>query len=129
MMIAGSVTVASDETHTGTGLALARYEADKASMVAAGMLPSLPLLAATTAPYSTARPVEQTDIDLTKAGRLAVLREAARRATASAAADVAYLQANASARVTTEVLGRTPDPNDPGADIQPPAAPVDIPIV
>lgn len=46
-----------------------------------------------------------------------------------AAGIVPYIQATAKAHVTTEVLGRTPNPNNPNTNIQPPTAAVDIPIL
>jgi hypothetical protein len=48
---------------------------------------------------------------------------------AIAIAVVAHITANAKAHVTTEILGRTPNPNNPNTNILAPAAPVDVPIV
>jgi hypothetical protein len=123
-MTAGTVTVADNETVSGAGLARALYDADAATMT----LMTLPTLGATTAPYSAARPVAQSDIDLVQTGRLLTLRDVARRANAYASAIVTYLQANAKAHVTNQSLGRTPNPNDPDTAIAAPSAPVDIPI-
>ena len=41
---------------------------------------------------------------------------------------VGYIQSAAVARVSSQSLGRTPDPNDPNQPIQAPASPVDLPI-
>ena len=62
--------------------------------------------------------------------KFAVRQQLAVTANAYASALVAYLQANAKAHVTKEVLARTPaqNPVPPNVDGQPPAAPVDIPI-
>lgn len=121
---AGTVTVATNEAATGSGLALARYQADIATRV----LPTAPTLGSTTAPWTTARPVSQEDVDGVKAVRLAILREAARLATAYASADVAYFTANMKAVISGVSVGVTPDPNDPGVAIAPPASPVLLPI-
>jgi hypothetical protein len=89
-LVAGSVTIASDETVTGSEYALALYTADAATLT----LPPLPGLGSTTAPYSADHPVDATDIATTQAARLVLLRDAARRATAYASATVTYLQAH-----------------------------------
>lgn len=85
-LLYGSVTVASDESHTGSGLARAMYEADKATMT----LPTVPTLGATTAPYRGERPVTAADINIVKAARVAALQEAARKANAYALAVATY---------------------------------------
>ena len=89
-LVAGSVTVSSLEVATGTGMALAIYAADAATMT----LPTAPTLGATSAPYTAERPVAQTDVDSVKAGRVSILQDAARRATAYASAIVSDLQAH-----------------------------------
>lgn len=122
-MTAGSVTVNDDESHAGTGLALEIYLADKATLT----LPAVPTVGLIVSPYSTDRPSNSTDVDLVKAQRVAALREAARRATAYAVT-VTYIQNNGVARVTSESLGRTPDPNSANTPIQAPSSPVNIPI-
>lgn len=127
-MSAGSVSVDSSENVTGTGLARDLYDADAASMVAAGMLPTVPTLGSTAAPYTAEQPVTSAEVGAFRAARVRLLQEAARRATAYASALVSYIQANAKARVTSQSLGRTPDPNDPDAPIEPPTSPVDLPI-
>lgn len=114
-----------DEVVTGTGYARALYDADVATMT----LPTLPMLGATDPPYTTLRPVSADDIDLVRAGRVRALQEAARRANAYASATVTYFTANAKARVTSQSLGRTPNPNNPDVAIQPPLSTVDLPIV
>ena len=87
-LVAGSVTVAADESATGSGYALALYSAD----IATATLPTLPTLGNTAAPYSSDRPVQQSDIDVLKTARVALLQEAARRATAYASGTVSYFQ-------------------------------------
>lgn len=92
-MIAGSVTVADDETRVGSGMALAVYDADFATLV----LPAVPTLGSTAAPWNATFPVSASDVATAKAGRLAILRERARQATAQAVGIVTYVQANATA--------------------------------
>lgn len=121
---AGSVTIDSAEVATGSGLALAMYQAD----VATRPLPTVPALGSTAAPWTAARPVSQADVDAVKAVRLATLEEAARLATAWAGAIVAHITANGHAVVNGVSLGRTPNPNDPDTPIAAPAAPVELPI-
>ena len=130
-LVAGTVTIADDETVTGTGYAGAVYDADAASVT----LPSLPVLGAASAPYSAQRPVGQTDVDAAKKGRLLVLRELARRANAYASATVAYFQANAqvnpgslAAHVTNQRLGALPSAGVAGEPIAAPSVPVDVPL-
>lgn len=57
-----------------------------------------------------------------------VMANLAAQANAMAAAIVGYEQANAVAKVTTQSLGVTPNPNNPDTAIGPPASPVLIPI-
>ena len=124
-MNAGSVLVADDETATGEGMAFDIYTADVLTLV----LPTVPgPLGDTTPPYSTDHPVDAADITAVQKARLAVLREHGRMATAIAAGVVTHLAAHATAHVTTQVLGRTPNPNNADTAIQAPSAPVDIPI-
>jgi hypothetical protein len=89
-LVAGSVTVAPDESAAGTGMAKAIYDADVATIA----LPALPVLGSTAAPYSSAHPVDANDVNVFKAARLGLLTESARRATALAIAIVATLQAD-----------------------------------
>jgi len=125
-LVAGSVSVNSSEIVTGSDMALALYNADAATIV----LPALPILNSTAAPWRVERPVSQADIDAVKAGRVATLQEAARRATAYALAIVGYFHAFAVARVGTSTsTGRTPNPNNADTAIQPPASNVDLPIL
>lgn len=128
---AGTVSVADDETPTGSGMALALYT----SMVTFITLPTLPALGATAAPYSAARPATQTDINNAQAGRLTALRGVAAQANGIATGLVPYVTANAevhvgsmAAHVTNESLGRTPNPNAADRAIEPPSYPVDIPL-
>lgn len=92
-MIAGSVSVDDDEVRTGTGMAVAIYDADFATLT----LPVVPTLGSTAAPWNETFPVSASDVATAKAGRLAILREHARIATAQAVGVVNYIQANATA--------------------------------
>lgn len=89
-MVAGSVSVANDESRTGSGMALAIYDADVATLV----LPPVPTLGSSDPPWNATIPVSQSDVDTARAGRLTILRERARQATAYARGIVGYLQAN-----------------------------------
>lgn len=104
-LAAGTVTVASDESATGSGVAKAIYDADLASMTAASMLPAVPTVGATTFPYTSTRPANADDVTNIKAARLVLLRESARRATAWAAGFVPYFAANGNARVKADTTG------------------------
>jgi hypothetical protein len=116
-MQAGSVTVASDASYSGSGLAKALMDAHVATVEA---------LVAT---QITASRIPTTATSQA-AMKLSIRHTLAAQANAYASALVAYLQANATAHVTTQVLGRTPteDPVPADTDLQPPAAAVDIPI-
>jgi len=103
--VAGSVTVADDETVTGSDYARALYDADLASMVAASMLPVVPTVGSTAHPYSSSRPANAEDAANVKGGRLVLLRESARRATAHASAYVTYFAAHAKARINSDATG------------------------
>jgi hypothetical protein len=129
----GAVAIADNESVSGTGAARAIYDATVSIAVNLGPL-VLPTLGATLAPYRTERPVGQGDIDRMKIARLIVLRAHATTCTVIANL-IPYLVENASivpgslhATVTTESVGVTPTPNDPGAAILPPASPVGIPL-
>lgn len=89
-LVAGTVTVADDEAVTGSGLALALYQAEAALLD----LPTLVRAGNTTHPYSAARPATSADEAAFAAGRLRALRDVAKRANAIAGAMVAYLVAN-----------------------------------
>lgn len=89
-IVAGSVTVSSNEVASGTGMAKTIYDADVATLT----LPTTPTLNSTAAPWRAEKPVSQADVDAVKAARLELLQDAARRATAYAAGVVAHLQAN-----------------------------------
>lgn len=118
-MKAGSVTVAPDGSYTGSDLAKALMDAHVTAAEA--------LLQAQLQPLQAFFPGAGSD----RRAKVAVRQGLAVMANAYALALVAYLQANARAHVTVEVLGRTPAlaPVPPGVDVQPPAAPVDIPIL
>jgi hypothetical protein len=92
-MVAGSVSVASDESRTGTGMALAIYDADFATLT----LPPVPTLGSTAAPWNATIPVSAFDVLLAREARVKLLQERARQATAQATAIVGYIQANATA--------------------------------
>ncbi len=116
-MQAGSVTVASDASYTGSGLAMALMDAHT--------LTAEPLLVAQLGgAHIAATPASQT------AMKLPVRQSLAAMANAYASALVSYLQANATAHVTSQVLARTPtqSPVPSNANVQPPATAVDIPI-
>ncbi len=89
-LLAGSVSVAAGEVVTGSGMALAIYNEDAATLT----LPTVPTLGSTAAPYTVARPVQASDRAVYTAARLGALQDAARRATAYAVAIVATLQAD-----------------------------------
>jgi hypothetical protein len=113
----GSVTVAGDASYTGTGLAMALMDAHVA-----------------TAEALVASQIAASQIATTPASqlamKLAIRQGLAAMANAYGSAMVAYLQANATAHVTTQVLALTPtaDPVPSNTAVQPPASPVDIPI-
>jgi hypothetical protein len=119
VMKAGSVSVAPDGSYAGSDLAKALMDAHVAG--AEGLLQTQ--LQALQGFFPGAGADSR--------ARFAVRQGLAVMANAYASALVAYLQANARAHVTVEVLARTPAlaPVPPGVDVQPPAAPVDIPIV
>ncbi len=118
-MKAGSVTVAPDGSYAGTELAKALMDAHVAAAEALLQTQLQSLQGFFPGAGADAR------------ARVAVRQGLAVMANAYASALVAYIQANARAHVTVEVLARTPvlAPAPPGADMQPPAAPVDIPIL
>lgn len=134
-MIGGSVTVADDETHTGTGLALAIFEAKKK----AGEEQLTPLSEESTrasmpAGLSAAQQAER--VSLAAKTRLGILRGWATDASALGPALVGYIAAHAevslagvSATVSPQAsVGRAPDPLEAGAPIQGPEAAVALPV-
>lgn len=92
-MVAGSVTVADDESRSGSGMALAIYDADFATLT----LPPVPTLGSTIPPWNATFPVSPSDVAQAKKGRLGILKERARQANAYASAVVSYIQAHATA--------------------------------
>lgn len=104
-MIAGTATVANDESVAGEGMALAIYTANAASMTVNNVLPAVPTLGDTTAPWSTARPVSAQDVTDYQKARLRGLREVARAATAYAVGIVSYVQATAVAVIKADATG------------------------
>lgn len=122
-MLRGSVSVADDESVTGNGCALVLYEADIGTIV----LPVLPALGSTAAPYRVERPVMASDVAQTQAARLALLREAARRANAYSIM-VTYLKDLAECDVVVSAGGlqRLPSSLVAGAPTDAPSAPVTL---
>lgn len=132
-MSVGSVSVSGidgsgNPVRTGSGAALALFDAMVIAKAAVGEPPLAPVEGSTTAPYQAARPASSTDVAAANAGRLSYFRDLASTCNGMAGI-VSYITANAKAHVTTEILGKTPNPNDPDTDIQAPSAPVDIPII
>jgi len=136
-LTAGTVTITANATtgapsYAGSGLALAIAQAYVNAFVALtpvqGGFPSMPTNGQTTTPFSAARPATLDDLAVAVAARQRFYTAEALRATAYATAVVSEITTNGRARVTTEILGRTPNPNNPDTNIQAPAAPVDIPI-
>lgn len=103
----GSVTVADDGTRTGSGFAVALYDEFLSGLRA----PTTP---------------KEEELQLSSK------RACAGQCVAMARAIINYLVANAelsgNAQVTTQVLGKTPNPLAADTAIQPPASPVDIPL-
>jgi hypothetical protein len=110
-MKAGSVLVATDGSYSGTDLAKALMDAH---------------VAAAETLVENQSPGATSHLNV----KVALRQGLALMANAYATALVAYLQANARAVVTTQVLARVPaqDPVPPGASVLPPATPVEIPI-
>lgn len=123
-LVQGSVTVADDGTVTKTGAAATYYDADVATLT----LATPPTLGSTAAPYSTVYPASSEVIAQIQAANVKVLQEAARRANANAAALFTILTTQVHALVTTQSLGKTPTPNDPGVAIDPPASTISLPL-
>lgn len=96
-MVAGSVAVADDGTVTGSDFALALYTADALTLV----VPPPPTLDQTTPPYCPDIPATAADIKVYTVALIRMQQEAARRATAYAAAIVSYFHANAFAFITS----------------------------
>jgi hypothetical protein len=122
-MNAGSVTISlvdGDFSYSGSGLARAIGEA-LAPALAQAMKDTIDILLAAIPNYAP-QPVAAHR-------RYFPMVAAAPIANAVASAVVAHLAANAKAHVTTEVLGRTPNPNNANTNIQPPASAVDVPLV
>lgn len=138
MMIAGSVTVSGlDASHnpiaTGSGMALAIYQGLASQK--AGDMPDVPTAGQMSSPYSTSRPATTDDVQTMRKIRLNVARAWASDATGIAAGVVSYIKeyarvdlAPAYARVSSEKLGRTPDPLAAGVSIDPPSSPVHVPL-
>ncbi len=106
-----------DESRSGSGLALALYDADVATLT----LPALPVVDDEDPPFHPSRPATATDVDVVQAARLQLLNEAARRANAYASAIVSHVTANGKARITTGTsAGKVPNPVVAGDPIDPP---------
>ena len=123
-LVQGSVSVDDNGNVTSSGIAKRFYDADVATLE----LATPPSPGDTTAPYSTAYPAPADVVDQIEAANIRALQEAARRANANAAALFAVLTIDAHAIVTSESLGKTPNPNTADTAIAAPAAPVNIPI-
>lgn len=127
-LLAGTVSVADNESVTGNGMARALYDADAATLT----LPAIPALASTAQPFTTAYPCNEGNRQMVKDARLVMLRDAARRANAYAAALVDYLPDHLDVTVTVGTgtsVGRVPTPATSGTPIDPPSAPVDLTVV
>jgi hypothetical protein len=123
-MNAGSVTITlvdGDFSYSGSGLARAIGEA-LAPAIAQAAKDALDAILTESIPGYQPQPVA-------KHRHYFPMAIAGPVANAVASAVVAHLAANAKAHVTSEVLGRTPSPNNANTNIQPPSAAVDIPIV
>lgn len=123
VMAQGTVSVADNETATGSGLAKEFYDADLATRV----LPAVPSLGQTTVPFSADRPCIQADIDKVKVARLVLKREAARLANAYAVV-IPHITTNGNAKVFVGGLQHTPNPNNPDTATTAPVAPVFLPL-
>lgn len=108
----------------GSGLKLELYTAH----VATKTFPAVPVVGQTTTPFSTLRPAVQADVDGFSAAIFRIKEECASLANVYGAVICSHISTNAKAKVTTEVLGRTPNPLAPDTDIQPPSGTVLIPI-
>lgn len=120
-LVGGSVTVNNDQSYSGSGLALAIFEARRAWLIANvfpdwdpnGSPPSDVYTPATWAATANAT-------------RLAMLHGAADFANLLAPPIVDHIKANAEVTVTVSTsdggLQRTPDPNDPNTNTQAPSA-------
>lgn len=125
-LTAGSVTVADDETASGSGWAKALYDGDAATFAPTLPNPNVPPAGFPPAIWAT----------VAKAIRLAALRERARQANAYAAANVGHVTANAVVNTgtiapkvrSTDSVGKVPNPVVAGNPIDPPAADVTIGI-
>jgi hypothetical protein len=133
-MTAGAVDRTSINATTGAagsasgyaGIAYAWLVASNAALPQP-MPPPAVALGSTTPPYSTARPASATDVAHGNAGRMVLFQSWADQANFIAQL-IPYVQANATAHVTSQVLGRVPSSTAVGTPIEAPAAPVDIPI-
>jgi hypothetical protein len=105
-LTAGSVTITSDG-RTGSGMAVAIYDKLIATKNAVNAMGGA-------------------------LGKMSDREGLAEYAVAIAEAVVAYITANAAvsgtAQVTSQSLGRAPNPNNAGAAIQAPASPVSVPV-
>jgi hypothetical protein len=133
MMVGGSVSVTLDPggnpVFVGSGLALAWARATVNAALA--QLPPIPNVGDTSPPYRPEAPVTPADREISLKARRLLIEDKARDANVIGPMLVAYLQANAAvdldpgrARVDGQSVGRLPD----GTPIQPPAAPVLLPL-
>lgn len=118
-MTGGSVTITAhadgSATYSGTGLALVLAQARFAT-IAAQWASSATQYAGSTLPSNLLSTYQS------------IATSVGTQCTSEADALVTYIQANATAHVTSQVLGITPNPNNANTNIQPPSSPVDIPI-
>ena len=129
-LVVGTVTVADDESASGTGAAYALYVATVGFAV--DFTPLVPpTLGQTTGAYRAERPASAEDIALIVAARVGLLRYHAKTCRIIAGL-LPYIVAHAelsvgtlAAHVTTQSLGEA---FSLGAPIAPPASPVDIPL-
>lgn len=135
-MSVGSASVSVDSegviTPTISGMAGTLYTGLAAAF--ASELPAVPVVGNTDPPYSAGRPVSAQDKVIAVVFRQKVASNWAKFANGLAPM-VTYIVANAQvipdtlkAHVSTESLGRTPNPNNAATAIDHPTSPVDIPL-
>lgn len=137
-MIGGSVEVSENESHSGSGLALALYEARKAA--SSTLLSNLDPVAKLAELPRLSEPGMEAAKTATIAGlkkaRLDLLRGLADDANLLGPVLIDYIQAHAEVSLagvvatveTSASLGRAPDPLTPNAPIKGPLSPVSLPV-
>lgn len=126
-----SVSDVGNISYVGSGLALALAQAE----IAAKVMPTVPTIGQTSSPYAVSFPASQTDVTAAVTIIEAIADDVQRRANAYAMALIAYFVANAvvnagtlQANVTSQSLGRTPNPNNANTPIVAPSSPVTVPL-